>query len=505
MVALETPNGGHGWSTLIEKRLPPSAPRETGFVLPAPGFYRGRVCAVAPTGLTDPVRSCAASDGVHYDVTPPSRGRLCVGSGSRARCAAASDAEESATSFVVVKTIFERRVVELGWRGFLDHESFIQSFQWALGSAVGSDDVQEWSDVGIDTEVPLPKLQTSKHAVYATVVCTNFAGLTSNASLRLVFDSTPPLILPIPFARVSFPPWEAANSVAFISTRLELHVPPNAAIDEESGVVALSLEVQDATGRRLSTIPLAANGPSNQSVGVITALPHVMYTTILRATNGAELTSTGGRRDIMFDPSPPRAGQVRVCDARGATIQWQQHTDHVALCVHNFLPPRSKIVAYRVTLSTAEDEIATRILPGTWSPDHLNPNAFLLNATGLTLPCNRPMRVVTEALSGAALASDPVERSLVVDCLAPSATSGVPQLRALYNVSSDAEARDSVTCVPPEGQELRASWGVAEQADSRIARYEYALWPQASDAPPNAEAWTSSDLQRIVSINRTCA
>ena len=209
--------------------------------LPSPGLYQTKVCAIAPSGLTAP-EACAVSDGIFYDTSPPLSGEVCVGWGAQEHCGAGVAYEST-------------EVVSIHWHGFSDGQTGVASFQVALGSSPGGDDVMGWKDVGLAASTELPPLATSAESRHATVKCVNNAGLATNASLTLLIDATPPSFAPA---------WGGGSTVQFVTTSpVTITVSPAASVDPESPVISLTLTVAAPSGELLfeESLDAAATDP----------------------------------------------------------------------------------------------------------------------------------------------------------------------------------------------------------------------------------------------------
>ena len=228
---------------------------DLSFALEAAGLYRVRVCGMAVTGLS----ACAHSDGLYYDVTPPTRGELCVHAGSRIWCSSEdatsspANASTSLTAFVSERQLASAKV---SWYGFGDAESRIGGFRWAIGSAAGAADVRAWAHVGwsttelLDSVVPI--------ASVITVECINSVGLTTNATIDLIVDPTPPVVGR--GALSLLPRWDhhRPTDVTFFTNQSSIEIAVNASrvSDGESPVMRLQLRIVDVEASLTNGAPL---------------------------------------------------------------------------------------------------------------------------------------------------------------------------------------------------------------------------------------------------------
>ena len=150
--------------------------------LPQPGFHRSSICGVAASGL----ESCARTDGIHYDDTPPNGGHICVRVGASQQC--------GGRAFLGPRD-WNEYPIRITWFGFTDVESGIQAFRWAVAGysfATGG----QWTDAGIATAAVLPALGLNDTSIRITVEATNGAGIVANVSTLFQYDDTPPHVQP---------------------------------------------------------------------------------------------------------------------------------------------------------------------------------------------------------------------------------------------------------------------------------------------------------------------
>ena len=390
----ESTDGEQDWrelnSTVIYRSV--IAIRELSYVLEVAGLYRVRVCGTAVTGLT----SCASSDGLHYDVTPPTLGRLCVRAGLREWCSNASSvlngtaASASARNATLTHTTAFVSRLQLSsaratWYGFGDEESQVAGFQWAIGSVEGAADLRPFANVGWTTSARIaPFLQTSS---FITVVCVNGVGLTTNVSIGLVVDATPPVISDGAVRLV--PAWEhyGANDTLFYtnSTTLRIAVDPNRVSDVESSVTQLRLDVLDVAASLshggpvvLASHEIDPTTTDVQTVEVSSGIAHDRYEAVLHATNAADLVTRAGSTFVV-DPHPPVNGHIRLCDAEGRTISSQTQNESLMICTSAFVEPQSGVAFHRISLHRKADGelLEVRLV---------RPQPVIL-LSGLNLPC----------------------------------------------------------------------------------------------------------------------
>ncbi|XP_065175686.1 uncharacterized protein LOC135805560 [Sycon ciliatum] len=111
--------------------------------------------------------SLTTSTAMHIDNTPPDVGHVIDGGGM-------SDADCQDASQPLVAQ----------WSGFVDQESYITDYHWAIGTQPGMDNIQPWTSVGsqLSAEVASTALSQPDDIVFASVRATNGAGLSAVVS-----------------------------------------------------------------------------------------------------------------------------------------------------------------------------------------------------------------------------------------------------------------------------------------------------------------------------------
>ena len=513
-VTLERHSSSEGWVEVVSQQqfgIRGDA-SEASFTLGRPGFYRARVCAASlDTGRTAS-SSCAESDGITYDATPPSVGQICtIGSaaGASTRCADATT--PSATN---QPTVFAHEVRWLQWRGFRDLESSVRFFAWAIGTTAGASDLQGWQTVGVATRVLMPQLDAS--VMHVSISCINLAGLQSVGAITLILDSTPPAFVPGALAPVEWPSWADPRGVFYSGTAtVALPWYLSRIVDSESGLASVVLVVADDHGTVLETaLPILREGEADGTeqpgtdasrTAVFDARPHVLYHAWLRAENGAgAIAYMAEPRPVMYDPILPFNGVIRPCDREGRHLLAIGSTA-LRFCADGFNAPPSGLPAHEVILHRSESVdgdgsvigvLTARVAISTIGIGHS------LALDGLALPCDATLYITTAALSGARAAAPSLSQSLVVDCSPPSGGSATFSLRADHDGKTDAIVLSNALCVPV-GQPVFALWSGFEEPHSQIVDYRYTLRAATSsnatsEVSPNVS--TRTGLARVVRI-----
>jgi hypothetical protein len=240
----------------------------------------------------------ATSDGVQViDASPPTAGSVDDGPGADV------DAQTSTTT------------IEASWVGFADPETGISAYEWAIGTSPGGEEIQPFTSVGVVTSAVRSGLALVYGTTYFTTVrATNGFALTVSATSDgvQVVDAAPP----IPGTVSDGPGADVDNQAS--ATTVEANW--TGFTDPETGIVGYewaigtapgASDVQPFTGVGTATTA-SASGFNLQSGST--------YFVVVRATNGAGLTSQAASDGVMV-VVPPTAGVVN--DGPGADIDEQ--------------------------------------------------------------------------------------------------------------------------------------------------------------------------------------
>ena len=438
--------------------------RELSFALEDAGLYRVRVCGIAVTGLS----ACGESDGLYYDVTPPTRGELCVHTGTGSWCSTNDETSAPGNNLTAYVGMVNAHSARVSWYGFGDAESRIGGFRWAVGHVAGTADVRWWAHVGWTTSTLLGPVDVTRSVI--TVECVNSVGLTTNATIDLVVDPTPPVVEAGSMRLLHTWAHHRQIDVTFYTnmSTLAIAVDPSRVSDPESPVTRVQVEVFDVEASLtdgapllIETLEVDPTAADVSSIVVASAKAHVRYEAVLRAQNAAGLVS---KASVAFfvDTDAPINGVMRVCDASGQQVSAQGRNESIHMCASSFVPPLSGIAFHRVSFYAAAGD-------GALLHQQLVRPASVMHIAGLNLPCGASVRVVSEALSGAGVAAPPIESTLDIlsGCVPPSA--------GAVGFTSASDGMPAVTAKPfcsVAGQAVYGWWG---QFASKTTDFVYSL------------------------------
>ena len=491
--------------------------------LPSPGYYRAKVCAVSVIGLTGE-SSCAVSDGVLYETSPPIPGELCVGTSQGASCGQTEPSSSHIFAFGVAPEANTRDLVvpsaevRLAWKGFYDPESALSHFSWALGTAPFSSDLHGWANAGLSRSARAPTAArgTASPTVYFGVRCTNQAGLTTEASYKLLMDTTPPHIsagaLHVagtpsqidPDKRLYPPTGETSLGLVEISATLD-------AISDDSGIHEVAIQVVAMDNWKVVRTVRFDHSSGGRQTLLFKPKPHVLYAAELLATNKVGLRAMAVSSPFMHDSTPPTVGVFSICKDDGRQVVQRLQTtsgNHtLRLCLSGYLASQSGISAFQVHLAHVTGGSSSFIEEKELPVNGMIPMQLVRNYSSGPLPCGR-VDVTVKARNGCKMASEERTQSLLIVCETPQVDLVTFTTRNdLQEPQPDMEA----VCVVRGGVLAPlATWRASVSVGGGVLQaYQYALVPpdtQASNANSSSKVditWSSVGLMRTVPIDIT--
>ena len=464
--------------------------------MPSDGRYRVRVCAFTLVNHT----SCAWSDGVVYDSTPPTgTPKLCVRSRSaQLGCDARSP-----------RWVGTQDGLALRWSGFDDPESGIARFEVVFTIAESRQNIT--FDVGLATEFAFPSELLLPHVTaMPTVVCFNSVGFsTSYTTGRLLsLDETPPVIgegavraaglasLAVGDPSTIAVSAGAAAAATFSATSTILvEVDPSVVIDVDSGIQVARLVASPRTIARspnesLSalldvavivdgelTMPSGADGKLYLSFDAPSEIEEMLLEIELNIINGAGLHEVARLpAPIVFDRTPPvttGSGILHVCNMSSGLMQAHHHCErpsncespatdsaactsqckdvamHLCLAEGSFFA-RSGIEQAIVTLwpsverTTGGDTTGGNTVGQAPMSSQSMPISTRMSLSPVTLPCDASVEIEVRGVSGSGLASESaIHTSIAIICSAPA----VGRIQFTGGYARPATVASATTCV----------------------------------------------------------
>ncbi|XP_070573771.1 uncharacterized protein [Ptychodera flava] len=269
----------------------------------------------------------ACSDGIVADHTPPTVGTVRIGREGQ-------QYQTSSSSLIV------------HWEGFYDveehgrtsHGTGIKKYEIAIGSFPGGVDVQDYQSVGILNWVVVTGLNLQGGLTYyAAARATDYVGLTSQAvSVGVTIDVTPPMTSD---RSIDF-------GGHFLTSTSSIAATWNGIAEYEwcVGSNPLNSDVYPCT--------TTEKQPSIQSDEDLELIEGHSNYVMVKAYNGAGLSTAAVSWGVLVDASPPRDGFVYDGDDKNVDQDYQTHLDYLAVHWGGFYDPHSSIAGYSLKIGT---------------------------------------------------------------------------------------------------------------------------------------------------------
>ncbi|XP_021364672.1 uncharacterized protein LOC110457646 [Mizuhopecten yessoensis] len=324
----------------------------------------------------------------------------------------------SATITMLSRHIVSHSAVQVCWTDvFLDYESGISSFSWALGSEPGDDDVMTFTSVESLTECaethPDAHLNlTDGQAYYVSVIARNRAGLSSLAtSWAFVADLSPPVTGKVYDGKYNAASYikdvDYQTSSSMISCHWEGFYDPHTAITEYTVSIGKCKHCDDVI--------------SNYSVGLSTEMtfdnlllrPGNKYYVTVSTCNTADFCVASSSDGVIIDNSVPVTGVV--LDGIGdIDIEYQYHRSTLSTTWYGFGDAHSDLRNYVVRAGTSR-----------WSDDIMAPKechlseALVNNLLPALLPVGKYIFVTVRAYNKAGLYTESSSNGFLIDDSSP--------------------------------------------------------------------------------------
>ena len=300
-----------------------------------------------------------ASSGVLVDTTPPVPGDVTDGRRGEDREGQTDGSSLRAT-----------------WKNFTEQETRIAGYKLAFGTAPGSSDIQDFTDVGLVTSSASSRLKvsqlTSGQRYYANVVAYNVLGMPSavTSSNGVIVDFTPPKFSAS--VRDGFDPNVDVQSTSREHLSATWHCE-----DPETSVDYIHVSFGRQPGGA-DVVNLTAIAPDRKTFSIKTSLrPGHRYFATVRCVNKVGLVSLATSNGVIYDNTPPKGLSVDDGNYQAAvsnlSLSWK------------FVDPESDIQKYVLYVVELGDESNTQgpfLLDGNISSSTLNPEHSLQH--GLT-------------------------------------------------------------------------------------------------------------------------
>lgn len=357
------------------------------------------VTCYATVWATDKVglETASYSQGVMIDTTPPTLGFV-------------YDGDDEFETFQ--QDAFR---ISTHWTGFVDAESGIDHYEWAVGTSAGATDIMPWrvttsmTEAEVNLLAPLDEGQT----VYVSLRAHNGAGLHTTAfSSGMAVDTSAPLIGYVhDGARIN----GASIDQEYQTVRDRISTHWGGFSDPQSGILNFRWGLGSAPGQ-LDIRALHDVGMQTEITFTNLALRdgQVVFATV-EACNNAHICARASSDGITIDGSPPTPGNVQDGYA-GRDLAYTSSNTVFSLHWFGFYDPHSPIAFYEWCASTT---LSNCSLIG-WTQVYLATQSFGSRTGSLTLPSNIMLYGFVRATNKAGLSVIGTSDGVQVDITAPT-------------------------------------------------------------------------------------
>jgi len=418
----------------------------TGLSLTMGEFYVTSLRCVNNAGAT----STRDSDGFFVDTSPPD--------------AAAARVQHSLHDLVVTAQT-ESGLLQASWTGFVDVESDVVGFAWAIGTTPSGENVLSRTDLGpVSSAEAAIDLQDGA-TYFVTVFATNGAGLAAAVtSAGVTVDST----APPPVTDVELAADTDNDGVAWVVSGSIVTASWAGVADPHTDVTyRWSIGTTQHGQQVLPWTPVGT--ATSATASALQLIPGMRYYATVESTNEAGLRTHVASGALAIDPLAPRPGRVANGPSLSNPIRFQTSTTTLECAWGEFVDTLSGVESFHVGFGSAvgaADTVAFSVQPATVSTFAASGLSLL---SGTTYFCtvvayDEVGNSVSVSSMGVVVDNTPPIAGAVLDS-APSA-----MLQGLGNLDLD-------NLVAPSA--LAASWPGWDDPESGIVHVEWALGTSA--------------------------
>ena len=374
-----------------------------------------------------------ASSGVLVDTTPPVPGEVTDG----------RPGED-----LDVQT--ESSILRASWSNFTEQETKIVSYRLAFGTAPGSNDIQDFTDVGLVSSSASSRLKvselTSGQRYYATVVAYNVLGVPSTmiSSSGVLVDFTPPIF--------SSSVRDGLDSSGDLQSTSDNSLSATWDCDDQEtsiDYVEVAFGLQPGESDVMNFTTVAAHQKSFSFKKVL-RLGYRYFATV-KCVNNVGLKSLSISNGVIYDNTPPEGLSIVDGDYQGSTsnlsIKW------------TFVDPESRIEQFVIYVYSQKSNANTQ-----------GPFVCNGNVSSLTINLTRPLangeryHVNITGVNQAGLAATLESDGFSVDVTPP----------VCDQVRDGGQADHNDVQYVPKTTKMRVSWNCYDH-ESFISLYRYSV------------------------------
>ena len=314
--------------------------------------------------------------------------------------------------------LVNRQFIGCRWKGFIDPDSGIASYQWGLGTSPGKGDIIAFSNKFLQQHwlQSVPALLPVGVRLYQTVITTNGAGMSVSASSNgFIIDENAPQLVTNPFI---VPLASLLPSTQLVNNRIQSRWDFS---DSMSGVNRHTVVLKCHRG---GSAPVVQRLPSAKSSTIWAPLSDGdSYTVTVVACNGAGLCQSADSSSVLVDSSPPRTGYFVASSSTVANLPSDRVTPltfQTSNTSTSFILRFSPFFDLHSGVSTYWLDASSRYFNGfllknyTFTPQFLNSGIAQTSVTiSRRLHNNERIYLTLWANNGLALRSPPLTRSFV--------------------------------------------------------------------------------------------
>ena len=298
--------------------------------------------------------------------------------------------------------VLSETTIEASWDDFVEDETFVRYYKWAVGTSPCGAQVHPYTNVGQETTANRQIEFVSGLTYYVAVSALNAAGLTSKAcSDGVLYDDSPPVAGNVRDGS------EIGKDIDYETKDMTVAANWDAFLDGESGVKRcfVGIGTSRVLADKVPFVEVSPNVTQHEFVDVVLE-PGKTFYALVNCTNGVGLAILGSSNGVVVDDTPPVAGTV-------TTIRYQSSSSELQASWRNFNDAESFVDVCAWAIGTEENPEQVQAFQSVF----LNEKAV---ANGLSLSTGVSYIVTVQCSNGAGLSASASSDGLIVDAFPPN-------------------------------------------------------------------------------------